>query len=105
MGGISASILEWKSVHDGAGRLTRLCLPGGKETLLSYELFRGQVKTAKALFNGKEVVYHYDQYGRETAVTDQTCSIRYQWNQFGQIESVHRSIGPELSYSYNPFGR
>lgn len=108
MSGSQSSILEWKFMRDGSGRLTRVSLPGGKETLLSYEHFPDDAENVKAVtrrFSGGEVVCEYDRWGRRTAVTDQTGTIHYEWDPFGQITRVRRSIGPGIEYRYDSLFR
>ena len=108
MSGSQSSILEWEFMRDGSGRLTCVSLPGGKETLLSYEHFPGDgdhVKKVTRRFSGGEVVCEYDRRGRRTAVTDQTGTIHYEWDPFGQITSVRRSIGPGIEYRYDSLFR
>jgi RHS repeat-associated protein len=95
-------------MRDGSGRLERVGLPGGKETLFSYESFPDEahkVKTVRQRFSDGEVTYEYDRRGRRTAVTDQTGTIHSEWDQFGQITSVRRSIGPAIEYRYDSLRR
>jgi len=63
MSGSPSSILEWRFMRDGSGRLERVGLPGGKETLFSYESFPDEahkVKTVRQRFSDGEVTYEYD---------------------------------------------
>ena len=108
MSGNPSPILEWKFKRDASGRLEGLSFPGGKEMQFSYESFPGeadQIKTATRRFSGGEVAYDYDRRGRRTAVADQTGTLHYEWDQFGQITSVRRSFGPRIVYRYDTLRR
>src|SRR5260370_3772202 len=108
MSSSASSILEWQFMRDGFGRPKRLSIPGGKETLFSYESFpdaADQVKRMTRRFSGGEVTYEYDLRGRKITLTYPTGTINYEWDQFGQITSVRGSDKPAIDYRYDSLRR
>ena len=104
----ATSAIEWQFTRDESGRLTRLVLPGGKETLFTYECLPDapqRVKKVTRSFPGGEVHYEYDERGRRSALIDQTGSTHFEWDPFGQLTRVRRSRGGEIEYRYDSLFR
>lgn len=103
-----ASKLEWTFRRDDAGRLSRLRDPGGRETHWEYEPFDGNPQKLKKLtrkFSGGEVVQEFDPRGRRTLMKDSAGTVRYGWDDLGQLASVQREGGAKIEYERDSLGR
>ena len=106
--GASADRLEWAFQHDETGRLLRVRDPGGKTSTYDYLSFPGeprQLKTVTRRFSGGQEIVEFDHYGRRSSMQDQAGTVRYTWNNLGQLAQVERTGGATISYAYDALGR
>src|SRR5690242_9390991 len=99
--------VEWSFGYDDKGKLNEWTDPAGKTTRISYSTDdHGHItKIVKRAAEAAPIIWAYDGQGRLMAMKDELGTVRYKYDQYGQLSSVERSGLPEISYKHDVLGR
>lgn len=101
------STLEWQFGYDDASRITRITAPGGRETRILYKddnvgRIRRLVKDSSV---EPSVDYEYDEFGRCVSMSDSLGIVRYEYDSFDHLITVHPHYGSPIRYTYDTMDR
>lgn len=102
------SMVEWNFQHDEQGRLKLLRDPGGKETVLEYEMHPTEPqlpKTVRRRFDGGVVVYEFDRLGRIVQMTDTLGTVDYGYDVRGGLNRVQRRGSHAITCTHDSLDR
>lgn len=99
--------LAWRFAYDGAGRITKLIDPAGRQTKIHYELDNNKrvQLIVKELSDSSKVTFKFDNLGRRVSMTDAHGTVYYKYDGFGRLTEVHRDSQSAISYTYDTMDR
>ncbi len=103
-----SSGFKWRFAYSDEGYVTKIVDPAGRVTRISYEFDKTTnaiKKLTKRLPDDTCIIYEFDRSGRLVKMADPSGTVRYRYDEGGNLVDVLRDGWPQISFSYDTLDR